>query len=928
YRKSLELNAGFVEALNNLGVLLEGKGLADEAIDLLQRAVELKRAPDLLNNLGVAQATKREFHAAIESYLAALEIDPHYAAAWNNLGNAQRSIGETGNAVVSLRKALRLRPDYAEAYNNFAIALVQSGRHVEAMRYYNLALHFRPDYPEAHMNRSLDRLALSDFEAGWIEYEWRWRGKQLRPRYPDSLRWDGSSPASKRLLIHFEQGLGDTIQFIRYAQELKRMGAVVIAEIQPPLMTLLQESGCGVDELVAVGDPLPQFDFHAPLLSLPGLLNTSLGTIPAKVPYLSPRKLLVERWKSRLSNIEGYKIGIAWQGNPEYRGDRHRSIPLKSFAAIAQIPGVVLISLQKGHGTEQLTQVAEQFDIVQFEDLDDESGPFMDTAAIMRCLDLVVTSDTALPHLAGSLGVPVWVALPVACDWRWMHGREDSPWYPTMRLFRQTEPDDWVSVFRKISDALPQRMIESRQRISSVKEHDRAGAAERWRKAVDLIKLNQLSSAEEALVEALHFDSRNAILHHDLGVVRGKQGRPDKAAISFQQSLELDPNSASTWGNLGLAFLEQDKLEEAVAHLQRALSFGPNAAETFNNLGVTSMRLARPQTAATYYRQALRLRPDYAEAHLNLARSLLIQGQYEEGWLQYEWRWRCPGYETRDDEHQRWGGEPLGDRTILLCAEQGLGDTIQFARFAKVVKRSGGTVLMECQPPLAEILKSCHGIDLVIPRGRPVPHYDVHVPLMSLPGLLGVNRKTIPREVPYLQASEQLVRQWNDRLREIDGFRIGIAWQGNPKYEGDRNRSIELKRLAPLACLPNVRLINLQKGTGSEQLVCPDAGIEIIDFGDRIDENAGPFMDTAAIMNNLDLVVTTDSAVAHLAGALGVPVWLMIAFAPDFRWLLDREDSPWYPTMRIYRQSKRNHWDDVIDEVANDIRRIVVSRAM
>lgn len=919
YRESLAIHPNFVEALNNLGVLLEEQGKVDEAVDLLRRAVQLKQAaPDLWNNLGVALAAKREFTEAILCYQRALQLDPRYAAALNNLGNAQRSIGEIEASIRSLRQSLRIRPDYAEAYNNLAIALVQDGRHQEAMRYYDQAIHFRPDYPEAHMNRSLDRLAIADFEAGWIEYEWRWRGKQLRLRYPDRLRWDGSSPAGKRILIHFEQGLGDTIQFIRYGRLLKKLGATVLAEVQAPLVKLLQGTEC-VDELFAGGAP-PPFDFHAPLLSLPGLLGTTLPTIPADVSYLQPDRRLVEMWRSRLAQLPGFRIGIAWQGNPEYRGDRHRSVPLRHFASLARIPGVTLISLQKGYSSTQHAELRDSFPLIIFDELDTATGPFMDTAAIIQNLDLVVTSDTALPHLAGALGAPVWMALPVACDWRWMHGREDSPWYPTMRLFRQRERDNWDNVFERIARALPLRMIEMQASRETPSALDQAGAERKWQEAVQLISANQLDQAEQVLLDALRNDPHSAKVHHDLGVVRGKQRRPEHAVSSFQRSLELAPHVAGTWGNLGLALLEQDKIDEAISHLQRALTLGPNAPETFNNLGVAYMRNSQPALAAENYQRALRLRPDYAEAHLNLSRALLIQGDFEQGWLEYEWRWKCPGYHLREDPKPRWGGEPLGHRTLLLHAEQGLGDTLQFVRFASLVKRGGGTVLLECQPPLIPLLAGCPGVDQVIPQGTSVPQYDVHAPLMSLPSLLGITLSTVPAATPYLFANLEFVRTWRGKLDRIPGFKIGLSWQGNPLYDGDKTRSFELKRFAPLANLAGVRLISLQKGPGNEQSADLIDGFPVIDFGPELDTRAGSFVDTTAIMMSLDLVVTSDTAVAHLAGALGVPVWLVLPKSPDFRWLLERNDSPWYPSMRIFRQRNRGDWEEVIQRLVSELR--------
>jgi hypothetical protein len=267
--------------------------------------------------------------------------------------------------------------------------------------------------------------------------------------------WQGEPLAGKTILLHAEQGLGDTIQFIRYAPIVKQHGATVIVECQKPLLGLLQ--GCpGVDQLVGQGDAIAGFDVHAPLLSVPGILKTTVETVPARIPYLFPKPALVEHWRTRLIQLGGFKIGIAWQGNPRYPNDRFRSIPLRCFAPLAQVPAVRLISLQKGPGAEQLAEVRNLFPIADLAgELDQQSGPFVDTAAVMKNLDLVITSDTAAAHLAGALGAAVWVALPSAPDWRWSLDRCDSPWYPTMRLFRQRDWGNWQDVFEEIEQALP-----------------------------------------------------------------------------------------------------------------------------------------------------------------------------------------------------------------------------------------------------------------------------------------------------------------------------------------------------------------------------------------------------------------------------------------------------------------------------------------
>jgi hypothetical protein len=269
-----------------------------------------------------------------------------------------------------------------------------------------------------------------------------------------------------------------------------------------------------------------------------------------------------------------------------------------------------------------------------------------------------------------------------------------------------------------------------------------------------------------------------------------------------------------------------------------------------------------------------------------------------------------------------WDGSPLGGRTILLHAEQGLGDTLQFIRYAPLVQQRGGTVLVQSPAPLARLLARCPGVDrLVAPGPAPTEAFDVHAPLLGLPGLLGTSLATVPARVPYLFADAELTAHWRQQLGAIGGFTIGIAWQGNPRHPRDRDRSIPLLQFAPLAGIEGVRLLSLQKGPGRDQLAALAGRFPVTDLSHGLDD----FLDTAAVLMNLDLVITADTALAHLAGALGVPVWVALPFAPDWRWLLGRENNPWYPTMRLFRQAQRGNWESVFDRIVSEVSQVAVA---
>ena len=451
YRRAMQLKPDYAEVHNNLGNALKDQGKLDEAVACLHRAIDLKPGyAEAHNNLGTALQDQGELQVALACYRRAVALNPDFAQAHYNLGNAFNVLGNPDAAVASYRRALELRPNYAEAYNNLGAALKEQGNLDDAVACCRRALELKADFADAHWNQSLLSLLAGDFQRGWAEYEWRWKAKVCQPRDFSQPLWDGRPLQGKTILLHAEQGLGDAIQFVRYASLVKQRGGTVIVECPGPLSSLV--TSCrGIDQVVERGDPLPAFDVHTPILSLPRIFQTNLRDIPATVPYLLADPKLVEPWRRKLGPTAAFQIGIAWRGSPTHGNDRNRSIPLDCFEPLARRPGVRLLSLQKGAAVEELQPVAKRFPIVE---LGSGLRDFMDTAAVLTNLDLLITCDTAVAHLAGAVGIPVWVALPFVPDWRWLLERSDSPWYPTMRLFRQDRRGDWQGVFRRIEIAL------------------------------------------------------------------------------------------------------------------------------------------------------------------------------------------------------------------------------------------------------------------------------------------------------------------------------------------------------------------------------------------------------------------------------------------------------------------------------------------
>jgi tetratricopeptide (TPR) repeat protein len=441
---------------------------------------------------------------------------------------------------------------------------------------------------------------------------------------------------------------------------------------------------------------------------------------------------------------------------------------------------------------------------------------------------------------------------------------------------------------------------------------------------VALAELGAPARAADAYRAALAADPDHAIAHYNLGNALRDLRRFDDAIASYGRALALQPAWPEANTNLGLALAAVGRTDDALAAYGRTLAARPDHALAHNGIGLVFQARGELGRAAAHFDRAIALAPEFAQARANRAQLALLHGDFERGWPEYEWRLRVPGHGVPRTAAPRWAGEPLDGRTILLRAEQGLGDTIQLVRFAPVLAARGARVVVETQPPIERIVRTCPGIDAVVPRGAPLPPHDFETPIASVPYRLGLAPDSIPAQVPYLAPDPQLAGTARERIERDGAFTVGIAWQGNPVFPQDCYRSIPLRRFAPLAAIPGVRLFSLQKGFGAEQLAAAPFPVE--DLSAALDATGGAFTDTAAAMMALDLVVVSDSAVAHVAGALRRPVWVILPLTPDWRWLLGREDSPWYPTMRLFRQRRLGEWDEVLAGVARGLAALAPQR--
>jgi Flp pilus assembly protein TadD len=459
-----------------------------------------------------------------------------------------------------------------------------------------------------------------------------------------------------------------------------------------------------------------------------------------------------------------------------------------------------------------------------------------------------------------------------------------------------------------------------------------------------------------ALYDMGHLEEAIASYHHatalrpnyseaysNLGFALKEKGCLDEAIAACRQAIAITANSPEAYSNLGIALYHKGQLDEAIAAYREAIALKPNYPEAHSNLGNALQDEGRADEAIAACRQAIALKPDFPEAHQNLGIASLLRGHFLQGWEEYEWRWQCKDNRAsrRDFPQPKWRGETLHGQHVLIHAEQGFGDTLQFVRYVPLVVQRGGRVSVECQPGLEAILASVLGNSQIIPRGQPLPAFDLHCPMMSLPLAFETRLETIPATIPYLHAAAPQTLRWRERLAGRnsaphepvpacrEALKVGLVWAGDSRPHLpranliDRRRSLHLRQLAPLAEVPGVVFVSLQKGVPAQQTQTPPLGMRVWDWTAELHD----FTDTAALLECLDLVISVDTAVAHLAGAMGKPVWMLSRFDGCWRWLMNRADTPWYPTMRLFRQPAPGDWNQVIAEVREQLQ-LLVNRRM
>ncbi|MBT3456152.1 tetratricopeptide repeat protein [bacterium] len=877
---------------------LESKGRLEEAWRSYQAVlVNDKNNKDAHICSGRVLEQQKKYKEALTEYQIANKLEPDNKSVLLSMGNLQYIQGDVNGAIETFEKMLEINPTCLSALGNIGRAQMSCLQYNKAKAIYERFIALCPDDPLAQFHMALIELTLGDYEKGLPRFDtWRRILNGLHKRnYPcPELDLDILPVLNgKTVFIYFDQqGFGDIFQYVRYVQELKERGAYIIIEAPKSLSNLLSQYSY-IDAIVKPGDYVSSFDFHACIGDLPGIFKTTLDTIPQKIPYIFADEKLVKKWAEILDKDTDFKVGLCWSGGESSEIDfqeimlKKRSIPIELFSQLSGLKNVSFYSLQK----EQQEDFFVGDTLIKGfgDDFDKSHGAFMDTAAVMKNLDLVITTDTSVAHLAGGLGVPTLLLLSYEPNWRWMVNRADSPWYPPMRLFRQSEPGGWSGVIEEVKNNLyclkekkgkPRTIVNANEEIDFIKQlvSDKKFdlAEEEAKNALEVFPDNLGILFEYAYL--LLF--RDDFLHADQVFEKIFEQRPNSSAVivamAYSKSLQHDYGGAI------------DIMKCAISNDKDNKSFNVALRNLYMQIGRLDL--------------AMQIR----EAEFNKENVVIP-----------------------------YLPDNFSGKTVLFTSGGAcLGDVFLWVRYAKEMKKRGASFVgVELENSvLRNILSLCPYIDKVFNKKDCANGFDRRISMLSSLCLFRTIIETIPCDMPYLYSDSSLQNDWQKKLSKDSNFKVGICCESGSDqyvscsslmYSMFKKRDMSLSFLQSLGDIKGISFYSLQKDFQDSVNV---GKFRLNGFGSDFDKNHGAFMDTAAVMKNLDLVITVDTAVAHLAGGLGVPTWVLLPYNSEGRWMVDRTDSPWYPTMRLFRQSEPGGWSGVIEEVKKELDYLTIDK--
>jgi tetratricopeptide (TPR) repeat protein len=930
--RAAELAPASADISLNLGNAHIDLGQYTEAIAALRRAVELNpEKAQAWTGLGEALRTERKLEESRRCHERALALSPQMPEAHHNMGLTERDRGESVEAIAAFLQAVSLRPDFIEAHVALANLYEDIHDFGRAQAGYDRALCVAPDFTAARFNRALALLRQGDLAAGWDAYESRWRHNN-KPRVFSQPVWDGSLSRDRTVLVYSEQGIGDEIMFASCWHEVIERTGQCLIECEPRLLRLFARSFPRARCLprTAATDPsllqnVPPFDLQIAAGSTPRCLRRSFDTFPTHPGYLVPDAAQVAEWRSRYERLgAGLVVGISWKGGKDDGTRRRRSTTLTQWAPLFKIPGIAFVNLQYGHWRAEIDEFARVFGATLHHW--DDANPLADLdgfAAQVAALDLVISVDNSTVHMAGALDRPVWTLLPYSCDWRWFTDRDESPWYPSMRLFRQASfremaTSNWDDVFGRVSQALEALIAER--------------ASDLTRRATRLQKERRLAEAIQCLSVAASLRPNDAETLNNLGIAWKEGGRPDLAVAAYRKAIEAQPDFAVPWFNCGNARREENRQLEAADCYEQALKRDPSNPQILVNLAVTLKHLRRLDDAMACLDQVLNRTPDLPAARFDRSLMLLLRGELEHGWDEYEWRLK-EGPREQPSGLAKWDGSSLNGHSILILSEQGIGDEVMFGSCLPDVARLADRCFVECDPRLVPLLaRSIPNVTPIAKTSAGLPNTkslacDVFDFVGSLPRFFRRNLVDFPTAPATLIPDSELVAKWKARFARLgSALKVGISWRGGKDAETQHQRSIPLEFWKPVFQVPGIRFVNLQYGPSAAE-----AAAVANRFGITLDDGAecDPLRDLdefVARLAALDLVLSVDNSTVHLAAAIGCPVWTLLPFCSDWRWMLDSEATPWYPTMRLLRSHTLDDWSPLMQRAARLLTEATFSR--
>jgi tetratricopeptide (TPR) repeat protein len=863
--------------------------------------------------------------AAEKYYLQLIQKDNN-SEYLNEFGCVLQGNGRYEEAEKYLEKAIEQNNNVGYLLN-YANNLYFTKKFDSAIEIYDKAI-AQDDLVAAHVGKSFTYLTQKDFKNGFAEYEYVLSKEIFEP--DDIKKWEGEEAAGKRILIYTEQGIGDSIQFMRFLKNVKEKGLYVIIGTTQALKPFFETSPF-VDEVTT--QKTNDADYYSSIMNLPkvfGLENEA--DFKQTDEIFKVDESLKNSWE-RVLKKGMLNVGLAWHTDSKTPTSKRRSMDKEALSLLLSNKEINFLIFEKDSHDTFLAEAEKNFSNIQ---IINES--LWDVAAIISNLDLVISVDTALLHISASMNIPTWVLLPKYCDWRWTFDGETSYWYKNAKLYRQTEEGNWGGLIKKVNKDLHEISVKIVEKISPEKI---------FAETETYLANGDLKTAETLLSDYIFQFEDNPEFCFKLAFVKQRLGKLEEAVKYYSALLEITPENFDALNNIGVALKDLGHYSAANRFLKIALLISKDKPAVYNNLGLISDAQGKLDEAIDYFTRAIKLDSNFIDAELNLANTYmykqkfndaldlltgiltgnsdnaqanfnksllyLMTGEYEKGFKYYEWRRKLDNYTKRSFSKEELTNQNVDGKKILLYDEQGYGDTIQFSRFVKLLKNKGAEIILQTHAALTPLMENCVGVDKAIPRESfddAGIDYDYHFPLLSLPNYFSLSKEECRMDESYLRVDESKSKYFKRRFFNNNKIKVGLVWEGKtPLFNAHRSSSIE--DFAAFQYIgAGFKFYSLQVGKAAARDRQKMEYLGIKDLSEAIKD----FSDTAAILKNLDLMITIDTSVVHLAGALNVKTYLLLSAKADWRWGIE-DNTIWYPEIEIFRQKELNNWKDVINKV-------------